>query len=234
VLPLSIRGIQLSVGLQRADEVWLSTSAWRCGFVRMLGAFAGPEEVVSIGEPYALAYQVSDGCPVDVRALQAALAGGDAVDEPLSVALNSVADVADVDLWLTMTAGELDRLTVLSAPAGWLRLTPVPPFGALVASATEAGDLGVAMLMPADPDRPEPGADWSGAVVRGLGPGGPDLAAQLAAGSARWADLGRPGSHDLGMLVWPSTEPPVEVLEGWMVLERPSVTIAAGWPVSSP
>lgn len=234
VLPLSIRGVQLSVGLQRAGEVWLSTSAWRCGFVRMLGAFAGPEEVVSLGEPDALAYQVSDGCPVHVQALQAALAGGDALDEPLSVDLGTVADVADLDLWLTLTAGQLDRLTVLSAPGGWLRLTPVPPFGALVTSPTEPGDLGVAMLMPADPDRPEPSADWSGAVVRGLGPGGPDLAVQLAALSARWADLGRPGSHDLGMLVWQSTELPAEVLEGWMVLERPSVSIAAGWPVSSP
>jgi protein-L-isoaspartate(D-aspartate) O-methyltransferase len=234
VLPLSIRGIQLSVGLQRADEVWLSTSAWRCGFVRMLGAFAGPEEVVSVGEPYPLAYQISDGCPVDVQALQAALAEGDAVDERLSVALGTVADVADLDLWLTMTAGELDRLTVLSAPGGWLGVTPVPPFGALVTNATEAGDVGVAMLMSADPGLGEIGADWSGAVVRGLGPGGPGLAVQLAALSARWADLGRPGSNDLGMLVWPSTEPSVEVPEGWMVLERPSVTIGAGWPVSSP
>lgn len=235
VLPLSIRGIQLSVGLQRAGDVWLSTSAWRCGFVRMLGAFAGPEDVISLREPDALAYQVSDGGPVDAQALQAALAGDDAVDEPLSVALDTVTDVADLDLWLTITAGKLDRLTVVSAPGGWLRRTPVPPFGALVTSATEAKDLGIAMLMPADPDRPEPGAGWSGAVVRGLGPGGPDLAEHLAALSARWADLGRPGSHDLGMLVWPAAaEPPGEVLQGWIVLERPSVTIAAGWPVSSP
>jgi protein-L-isoaspartate(D-aspartate) O-methyltransferase len=234
VLPLSIRGIQLSVGLQRAGEVWLSTSAWRCGFVRMLGAFAGPEEVISLAEPFALAFQVSDGVPVDADALQAALAGGDAADEPVSVSLATVADVADLDLWLTMTADELDRLTVLSAPGGWPRLAPVPPFGALVASATVADDLGIAMLMPANPDRPEPGAGWSAAVVRGLGPGGADLAIYLAALSTRWADLGRPGSHDLGMLVWPGREPPGELLEGLLVLERPSVTIAAGWPVSSP
>jgi protein-L-isoaspartate(D-aspartate) O-methyltransferase len=234
VLPLSIRGIQVSVGLQRADEVWLSTSAWRCGFVRMLGAFAGPEDVISLDEPCALAFQVSDGCPVDLQALQAALAGGDAVDEPLCVALTTVADVADLDLWLTVTAGRLDRLTVLSAPGDWLRRTPVPPFGALVADATEARDLGIAMLMPADPGRPDPGAGWSGAVVRGLGPGGPELAVYLAARGARWAESGRPGSHNLAVLVWPGSEPPGELLEGLMVLERPSVTIAAGWPVSSP
>jgi protein-L-isoaspartate(D-aspartate) O-methyltransferase len=234
VLPLSVRGIQLSVGLQRAGAVWLSTSAWRCGFVRMLGAFAGPEEVISLDEPFGISFQVSDGGPVDAEALRAALAGDDAADEPASVSLPTVADVADLDLWLTMTAAELDRLTVLSAPGGWPRLAPVPPFGALVASATVADDLGIAMLMPADPEREEPDAGWPAAVVRGLGRGGADLAVYLAALSARWDDLGRPGSHDLGMLVWPGREPPGELLEGLLVLQRPSVTIAAGWPVSSP
>src|SRR5215475_9854381 len=141
VLPLSIRGIQLSVGLERADEVWLSTSALRCGFVRMLGAYAGPEEAISLEEPSALTFQVSDGCPVDAEALRTALAGEDAVDEPLSVELATVAQVADLDLWLTMAAGDLDRLTVLSAPGGWMRLAPLPPFGALVASGTEADEL---------------------------------------------------------------------------------------------
>ena len=234
VLPLSIRGIQVSVGLQRAGEVWLSTSAWRCGFVRMLGAFAGPEEVISLGEPWALAFQVSDGCPVDTRAMRAALAADHAADEPASAALATVADVADLDLWLTMTADHLDRLTVVSAPGGWPRLAPVPPFGALLASATDADELGIAILMPTDAGRPEPSAGWPGVVVRGLGPGGPDLSVDLAALSARWADLGRPGSHDLGILVWPGSRVPEEPLDDWLVLERPSVTIAAGWPVSSP
>ena len=231
VLPLSIRGLQLSVGFQRAGDVWLSTSAWRCGFVRMLGAYAGPEEAISLEEPSALTFQVSDGCPVDAEALRTALAGEDAVDEPLSVELATVAQVADLDLWLTMAAGDLDRLTVLSAPGGWMRLAPQPPFGALVASGTEADELGIAFLMPADPGQPEADAAWTGAVVRGFGPAGPDLAVYLAALSAHWDELGRPGSHNLAMLAWPGNEPPDEPLEGWLVLDRPSMTIAAGWPV---
>ena len=75
VLPLSIRGIQLSVALERAGADWLSTSAWRCGFVRMLGAFAGPERVLVLDEPHALYAQMSDGSPVDGAGLQRALAG---------------------------------------------------------------------------------------------------------------------------------------------------------------
>jgi protein-L-isoaspartate(D-aspartate) O-methyltransferase len=233
VLPLSIRGIQLSVGLQRADDVWLSTSAWRCGFVRMLGAFAGPDDVIRLGDPPAVTLQISDGCPVDREALFSALAGDDAVDEPLPAALDALAEVADLDLWLTMTADKLGRLTVLSAPGGSLRLAPVPPFGALVADATEAGGLGVAMLVPADPGPPEQGTGSPGAVIRGLGPGGPDLAVRLAALSAHWVQLGRPGSHDLVMRVCPGG-PPDEPPDGWLVVQRPSVSISAGWPVSSP
>jgi hypothetical protein len=156
------------------------------------------------------------------------------MDEPVSVELATIADVADLDLWLTMTASTLDRLTVVSVPAEWPRLTPPPPFGALVAGATEADALGIAMLMPIDPGQPEPGAGWSGAFVRGLGPSGPELAAYIAELSARWAELGRPGSHNLAMLVWPGSEPPGEPIDDWLLLERPSVTIAAGWQVSSP
>jgi protein-L-isoaspartate(D-aspartate) O-methyltransferase len=234
VLPLAIRGIQLSVGLERAGEAWLSTSAWRCGFVRMLGAFAGPEEVIRLGEPSELAFQVSDGSEVDALGLWAALAGGDAYDESVAPELATVADVADLDLWLTMTATNLDRLTVVSVPAGWPGLTPLPPFGALIVSATKTDDLGIATLMPIDAGLPEAGAAWPGAFVRGLGPAGPDLAVRLAALSARWAELGRPGSHNLAMLVWLGSELPGEPPEGWLVFERPSVTIAAGWPVSSP
>ena len=43
VLPLSVRGIQLSVALEREAGHWRSRSAFRCGFIRMAGAFAGPE-----------------------------------------------------------------------------------------------------------------------------------------------------------------------------------------------
>src|SRR5215472_14469916 len=82
VLPLSIRGIQLSVALRRDGDGdgWRSTSVWRCGFVRMLGAFAGPESVVRAGEPHVLVAQVSDGSAVDPEALQAALAGQPAAE----------------------------------------------------------------------------------------------------------------------------------------------------------
>ena len=266
VLPLSIRGIQLSVGLERISGGWLSTSACRCGFVRMLGAFAGPEAAIRLDEPSAIVFQVSDGSPVDVDALAAALSG-EPTDEPLPVALTSIAELADLDLWLTITAGRLDRLTVLGAPGSTVSPAPPPPFGALVSSGNDQARLGIGMLLPAgfgadgseqqpqpppaqggepapEPEpapesepgparRPELSEGWAAAIVRGLGPGGPELANRLAALSGRWARLGRPGSRELEVLVWPAGEEPVRLPPDRLVLRRPSVTIAAGWPVSS-
>jgi protein-L-isoaspartate(D-aspartate) O-methyltransferase len=254
VLPLSIRGIQLSVCLERLGRGWLSTSACRCGFVRMLGAFAGPEDVMRLDTP-SLVFQVSDGNPVDPDALAAALAG-EACDVAVPIELAGIAELADLDLWLTMTAGRLDRLTVLSAPGGWVSLTPLPPFGALVSSGTDADRLGIGMLLPLGFDRdvaepstsraPEPGPEaasmplsdsgggWPAAAVRGLGPGGRSLAARLAGLCDRWAQLGRPASSEIQVVVWQAGDAPSRPGPDWLVLRRPSVTIAAGWSRGTP
>jgi protein-L-isoaspartate(D-aspartate) O-methyltransferase len=258
VLPLSIRGIQLSVGLEQTTRgSWLSTSACRCGFVRMLGAFAGPEEVIRLAEPWAMVCQVSDGNPVHGRALAAALSG-EASDEPVPVVLASITELADLDLWLTMSAGRLDRLTVLAAPGGAPSSAPAPPFGVLVSNGTDPHRLGLGMLLPVPvgdgeagqdgdtglaPSRePGPGRDagagpehefsraWT-ATVRGLGPGGRELATRLAAQSGRWARLGRPGSREMEVLVWPAGAEPGRVPGNRLVFRRPSVTIAVGWPI---
>src|ERR1700689_4017134 len=45
VLPSSIRGIQLSVGLETAGDHLVSRSACRCSFIRMAGAITGPESL---------------------------------------------------------------------------------------------------------------------------------------------------------------------------------------------
>ncbi len=77
----------------------------------MLGAFAGPETVLRFDEPQALFAQMSDGSPVDGPALQRALAGP-VTEVPVSVRLANVAELADLDLWLTVASPDLARLTV--------------------------------------------------------------------------------------------------------------------------
>jgi len=247
VLPLSVRGIQLSVALRRDDSppceagpagywprtggVWHCTSAWRCGFVRMLGAFAGPETVLRLAEPRPLFAQMSDGSPVDGGALQAALASRTADEQvPWS---DGLADLADLDLWLTLTAAELDRVTLLAAPGGWFELASLLPLGGLVAHA-RASDLGVAMLLPAGAGRDGLAARHRpGVLIRGYGSGGAELAGYLTGRAGLWADLGRPGVGDIQLSVLEGGEaerPDRAEAPGGLVLARPSVTIAVGWP----
>ena len=132
VLPLSVRGIQLSVALRRDDDGdgWRSVSSWRCGFVRMLGAFAGPETVVRIGESAVLVVQVSDGSAVEPHALQTALVGQPAAEQVLPQP-GGWQELGDLDLWLTLNAAELDRVTVLAA-GSWFPLASLLPAGLLV------------------------------------------------------------------------------------------------------
>jgi protein-L-isoaspartate(D-aspartate) O-methyltransferase len=233
VLPLSVRGIQLSVALRRGDAgVWRSISSWRCGFVRMLGAFAGPETITRLGEPDVLVAQVSDGRAVDPEALQAALAGQPAAEQVLA-RTGGLAELGDLDLWLTMSAAMLDRVTLMAA-GSWFPLAQLLPVGFLVSNATEASRLGAAVLLPGR--RGDRGFEHArarpGAVIRGFGPGGPALAGYLAELAHQWAGLGRPEAQQLQLTVRPagrgrtSTAQP----DGALLLERPSVAIEVGWP----
>ncbi len=119
VLPLSVRGIQLSVSLERQADRWVSRSACRCGFVRMLGAYSGPEQVAPLGSAPGLCVQVADGSPADLGALQQALTGP-VTDVRPALRVRSLADLADADLWLTLQHPRLDRITLLAVAGSWL------------------------------------------------------------------------------------------------------------------
>ncbi|HEY2505292.1 MAG TPA: methyltransferase domain-containing protein [Streptosporangiaceae bacterium] len=235
VLPLSIRGIQLSIALERRGAGWVSTSAFRCGFVRMLGAFAGPQAMFRLTGPDGLYVQIADGQPADEAGLQAALAGP-AAEEPVALAPVSLAELADLDLWLTLTQPDLDRVTLLAAPDdGRPRLAPLLPFGGLVSAAAAADQVGIAMLMPTD--LIASGTGQPQVVARGYGPGGRELAVRVAGLGPAWAEQGRPGTGDLDLVVrqraaGPGPAAGVARAGLTVVLERPSVTIEAGWPMA--
>jgi protein-L-isoaspartate(D-aspartate) O-methyltransferase len=76
VLPLSVRGIQLSVAFSRAGTgTWVSGSARRCQFIRMTGGSAGPESVVPLGPQPGLHALVADGPVPEADRLYEALSG---------------------------------------------------------------------------------------------------------------------------------------------------------------
>jgi len=236
VLPLSVRGIQLSVALRRDGGRWTGTSAWRCGFVKMLGAFAGPETVFQAGGARALIGSMADGAPADVGALQAALAGP-AVDDRVPIPVPGLADLADLDLWVTIAAAGLDRITVLAAPGGWFAMASLLPIGGLVNDATTPGQLGVAVLVPATVAGDEAARPGPGVLIRGFGPGGAELTGYLSGLVRDWVDAGRPGTQNLDLAVWPASasgprQQPAASAGVVTRQQRPSVWIEAGWPAA--
>jgi protein-L-isoaspartate(D-aspartate) O-methyltransferase len=149
LLPLGVRGTQLSVALDRgADGLLRSDSVSRCAFVRLRGVGATAEPTTVVGGLSVL--------PVDDRPVRAA-----AVDEALSTpggALTSPVRLGPADLW--------DGFGL------WLAVTE-PQTCRLLAMRTDPDDLGPA----ADVLRLGPGHATVGLFTDG--PDGPGLAAAV-------------------------------------------------------
>jgi protein-L-isoaspartate(D-aspartate) O-methyltransferase len=60
LLPLSIRGPQLSVAFEPAGDHLVSISVKPCGFMRLRGAFAGPEASIRLGSEPGLSIMVEE------------------------------------------------------------------------------------------------------------------------------------------------------------------------------
>jgi protein-L-isoaspartate(D-aspartate) O-methyltransferase len=221
VLPLSVCGLELSVALERSEDGWLSQSACRCGFVRMLGAFARPQLAIRLGGSDVAVIQLADDVPMDGDAVAAALTG-DHVEIGTGVRIQGDGELADLDMWLTLTEPELCRLSVLRPASPVSR--EIMPVGGIATSVDDARTIGIAALLLS-----APGLHGPEARVRGYGPGGEVLAGYLAGRCLTWAELGRPRAEEVTLRVWPRATAPL-LPPGTVVLDRPSVRIAVGWP----
>jgi protein-L-isoaspartate(D-aspartate) O-methyltransferase len=235
VLPLSVRGIQLCLALEREAGHWRSRSACRCGFIRMAGVFGSPEPFVPVGPQPGLRVQADDGRPLDTAALYAALTGP-VTDVPSGVPVAGLGELAEADVWVTVTEPGLARLTITGQGPLRAGVLPLLPFGALAGSGDLreprwAGEFGVAALVPARPsssvwERRYPEA---GIVIRGFGPAGGDLARRLAGRVSAWNDGGRPRVSGLSVIAYPRPTP-VAARPGQTILDRPHARLALSWP----
>jgi protein-L-isoaspartate(D-aspartate) O-methyltransferase len=244
VLPLSVRGIQMCLALEREAGHWRSRSACRCGFIRLAGVFATPEPFVPVGPQPGMQVQTDDGRPLDAAALYDALTGP-VTDVPSGVPLSGLGELAEADLWVTVTEPGLVRLTITGRGplrAGVLRgaVLPLLPFGALAGSGDLrepqwAGDFGVAALIPAPSAVPPSERRYpeSGIVVRGFGPAGADLAERLASRVSGWHDQGRPRASGLSVIAYPLGTP-VAARPGQTVLDRRHTRLVLSWPPPEP
>jgi protein-L-isoaspartate(D-aspartate) O-methyltransferase len=229
VLPLSVRGIQLSVALGRDGDQWTSGSACRCVMITLAGAFAGPESVLALGPQPGLHGYVVDGAAPGPDALYQALSGP-VTEVPTGLRVADRAELGDLDLWLTLTYRRLSRVNMLGrhegkASAAQRRIADLMPLGGLCDAS--AGPFAVAAVNRGGADRNQ--AAPFEAVVQGYGPGGAALAARLAGRATAWHEQGRPGTARLHLTVYPLDTEPVPV-GGGLILRRPHAFLSVGWP----
>ncbi len=226
LLPLSMRGSQLSVALDLGpDGILRSDSVRSCAFIRLRGVAAGPEPTVSSGVA-GLRLQIPDDGSGDPAAVVAAL------DDPgLVQAMGVILDSADVwdgfGLWLAVREAGTCRLlatdpdgrdpTGLLPPGGIATVALADPDGLAVVAAAGRRDNGRAGL----------------AAVRAFGPGGLALADRLVAHARGWDDAGRPSAADLRLTVVPRAVPgPPEPGPGAAgVVEKEHASVFVSWAV---
>jgi protein-L-isoaspartate(D-aspartate) O-methyltransferase len=240
-LPLSLRGIQLCIALDRSGGLsWRSSSACRCGFIRMAGSCAAvTDSYVPVGPQPGLHVQ-TDGELMDPDLLWGEL-NGPVTDVLTGVRVSGLGELGEADLWVTVREPGLSRLTITGG--GPLRGSALPllPFGALATTRTSAAEgLGMAGLLPAMPL----GSSARGhgehrfgefeITVRGFGPWGALLAERLAARVGAWRTSGRPRAAGLVVTAYPRRgdgAPEVPGDEpGQVTVDRPHTRLVLTWP----
>jgi len=101
LLPLWLRGPQLTVAFERAADHLVSTSISSCAFMRLRGAFAGPESFVSLGPGSSLTLGVNDGGSVNPVAV-ASLLAGPTRDLPTGIAATPREGWDGLSFWLAL------------------------------------------------------------------------------------------------------------------------------------
>jgi protein-L-isoaspartate(D-aspartate) O-methyltransferase len=254
-LPLSLRGMQLCIALERSGGLsWRSRAVCRCGFIRMAGSYAAlTEPYVPLGPQPGLHVQADwlDPKATDADVLWSAL-NGPVTDVLTGVRVAGLGELGETDLWATLTEPGLARLTITGG--GPLRgsVLPLLPFGALATTPGAAEGLGLAGLLPAAPAAPSAEEHRLGEfeiAVRGFGPLGAFLAEHLAGRVAAWQSSGRPRSADLVVTAYPRTAgataeahpvalpasevPAVPDRPGQTVIDRPHTRLTLTWPEPS-
>jgi protein-L-isoaspartate(D-aspartate) O-methyltransferase len=246
VVPLDVRGTQLSVAFERADPAtldgpWTSRSLAPCGFMRMRGALADPERVVPLAPGLSLLLPdgipadgmladrvLADGMPEVAGEAVAALLAGPAARHPTGIRATSAQVFWGLGLWLAAHEPRSFRLTE-ERPSGRRggsggRLTGAPWRGPGWHSTLGLldGD-GLAILTGATADR-------SGLLAldtAGFGPDAARLAADLAAHVQAWGEAGRPGITGLHVDAYPQTSADQPPPAGdALIMERPGTRFA--------
>ena len=213
VVPLDVRGIQLSAAFERADPAlpggpWTSRSLAPCGFMRMRGSLAGPERVVLLAP--GLFLLLPDATPeVNADAVADSLASSP-VPFPTGVrvtapGLRSAQVIWGLGLWLAAHEPRSCRLNDERTPGrrggSGGRLAGAPLRGPGWRSTLGLIDDDSLAIVTCATTGGRSGAQTLGAA--GFGPRAAELAADLAAHIQAWGEADRPGITGLHVDAYP-------------------------------
>jgi protein-L-isoaspartate(D-aspartate) O-methyltransferase len=235
VLPLSLRpGMQYSVAFERAGDHLESVSICPCGFMRLRGAFAGPEALVPLGRGTGALAEVGPR-PEDADPLPALL-GQPGEDLPAGIRVTPGDLWAGLGLWLVAREPAIGRLSSFSRATGPPPQGPaalVPPGEAGTSMLTSAHgcaalvrmtsrDDGEALAHPAGP------AEQFELGARPFGPDGPELAARLVALARDWDAAARPSPAELRISAYPFGMK-IPGLAEQAIIAKPSTMLVLTW-----
>ncbi|HWM59683.1 MAG TPA: methyltransferase domain-containing protein [Pseudonocardia sp.] len=233
LLPLALRGSQLSVALDLGPDGLLRSSSVRgCQFIRMRGIGAAPDRMLPVGD--CVSMQLPDETTqVDLAGAAAALTAPGPV-RTAGVALGPQ-DVWDgFGLWLALQESRAVRLLAGDdrdpgdddpSAMGAGPAAAMFPMGAGYAGVALVGPgSGVALAGPVGGGR-----DWPRpAAVHCFGVDGPASGELMLAALAAWDAAGRPRAAGLRLLVGPH---PVATEAPGLTVRLPSAVVTASWPV---
>jgi protein-L-isoaspartate(D-aspartate) O-methyltransferase len=225
VMPLDLRGPQRSIAWQRVGDHLESVSVVRCGFMRLRGAFAGPEPIRQIGLEPPVFLGAAGHHAVDEDALSAALAqpGAD-VPSGVRATLDEVSD--GLSLWLALREPGMAWVSSIGAAAD--RALNLGVYYAVrkpvsLGTAALVGTDSLAALVRLDEEQPfELGA-------LPLGPGGHRLAQRLVEHIYDWDTRGRPRTAGLHVSAYPHDTDPGAITDPGSIIDKFYNRLALIW-----
>jgi protein-L-isoaspartate(D-aspartate) O-methyltransferase len=215
VLPLDVRGAQLSVAFSRApDGHWASRSVRPCGFMRMRGARAGTDCIIQLTD--GLRLMVPEERPLDPAALATALTGPPAVTMPVQVTASAPLVLWGLHLWLATREPRTTDLAEEHRPDRPPLLHQTLYSSKKLNVTYGIADGGSIALVTQDGERLE---------IAGYGPDGESLAADLTAHVRAWEAAGQPGTSSLHIDAYPRPTA-VETNPATFFIDRPATRFA--------
>jgi len=210
LLPLEIKGgIQKSVAFDQRDGHLESVSVRDCGFITLQGAFAKPQDIISLGPEPGLSISVNDGVKVDGDVVYGLLSDP-SKDRPSGVhASPSEVIFGGLALWLSL---RVPGLCVLSAEGQSADRGIVPCFMVYRGEWRRCWTIGLlrdeGLCVFVGPPKQDSSSEQLDGFqtfelfVRSFGPG-TELARRLVEQARAWDAAGRPSSNGLRIKAYP-------------------------------